>query len=264
MTDDRRNYVMVGSFVLAMVIALVVWLAVLTGRTGATDHYYIHYGNVMGLAAGSEVLFEGYPVGLIESIAPAAPGGEQRFRVEVGVRRGWRIPSDSEARISAGGLLSAVGIDIRAGSSASAIQPGGEIPGGEAPNLLAAVSKIADDIETLLQESIRPLVDSLAEGVPEIVNNLAAATGDLDTTRGQLDQLLTQANGLLARNQGSLDHSVDDLHHSLEAVARHIDAVSRNLDATARNLAEFSNQIRRDPSLLLRGRSTDPDAGTGE
>jgi phospholipid/cholesterol/gamma-HCH transport system substrate-binding protein len=262
--DDRRNYVMVGSFVLAMGVALVVWLAILTGRTGATDRYHIFYGNVMGLAPGSEVLFEGYPVGLIESIAPAAPGEKQRFRVDVSVRRGWPIPSDSEARISASGLLSAVGIDIQSGSSPALLQPGGEIPGGETPNLLEAVSNVAGDIEALLEESVLPLVNSLAEGVPEILNNLAAVTGGLDTTRGELDQLLIQANELLARNQGSLDHSIDDLHHSLEAVARHIDAMSRNLDATSRNLAEFSAQIRRDPSLLLRGRSVEPDAGTGE
>ncbi len=37
MREDTRNYVIVGTFVLAMLVALIVWIALLSGRTGATD-----------------------------------------------------------------------------------------------------------------------------------------------------------------------------------------------------------------------------------
>ncbi len=39
MRDERRNYLVVGAFVLAMFAALLVWIAVLSGRTGVTDSY---------------------------------------------------------------------------------------------------------------------------------------------------------------------------------------------------------------------------------
>ena len=256
MGNDQRNYLIVGAFVIAMVAALAIWISLLTGRTGATDRYHIHFANVMGLAEGSEVLFEGYPVGLIESISAAGDDEDRRFRVDVAVRRGWPIPADSVARITAGGLLSAVVIDIRAGNDPTVLPAGGEIAGQEASNLLAAMSAAAGDVDGLIRD-LQPLIDSLSEGVPVIVDNLANATGDLRGTRERLDEALDRVNALLQQNRDGLEQSVDDLRHTLAAVARHIDAVSRNLDETTRNLAEFSYQIRRDPSLLLRGRSTD-------
>ena len=39
MNNNKVNYVIVGGFVLAMLAGLIVSLALLTGRTGATDGY---------------------------------------------------------------------------------------------------------------------------------------------------------------------------------------------------------------------------------
>ena len=75
MREDSRNYMIVGSFVLAMLVALITWIALLSGRTGATDDYHIVYDNVMGLKTGVEILYEGYPVGLIEDISPVEQDG---------------------------------------------------------------------------------------------------------------------------------------------------------------------------------------------
>jgi hypothetical protein len=36
--------------------------------------------------------------------------------------------------------------------------------------------------------------------------------------------------------------------------------VSRNLEAATRNLSEFSLEVRRDPSLLIRGRELSDEA----
>ena len=64
--DGARNYVIVGAFVLLMLLALVLWIALLSGRTGATDRYTIAYTNVMGLAEGAPVSFQGYRIGKVE------------------------------------------------------------------------------------------------------------------------------------------------------------------------------------------------------
>ena len=55
MKNTRLNYVIVGSFVVGMVIALVVTVALLAGRTGATDTYYTTYDNVSGIKFGTQV-----------------------------------------------------------------------------------------------------------------------------------------------------------------------------------------------------------------
>ena len=43
MRDARRNYFVTGVFVLSMLMVLVLWLALLAGRTGASDRYEVHF-----------------------------------------------------------------------------------------------------------------------------------------------------------------------------------------------------------------------------
>ncbi len=307
MRDAQKNYLLVGVFVLAMLAALVAWLTVLAGHTGATDSYYIAYDNVMGLSEGAQILYEGYPVGLIEEIAPTASRGGG-FRLDVGVRKGWKIPEDSIAQITQSGLLSAVVIDIQAGRSNRVLKPGSRIPSREATNVFSTIASVATDLGELADNSLKPLLDNLTEGTsslttlskdaPIIIENLKAFTieiseashrlnllvanstghvdrtlvnlesasenvaklsGDFDRTRARLDSLVASVRSLVTDNKDDIHHAIGDLHHSLEVVARHVDEISHNLEATTRNMNEFSAQIRRNPALIIRGRSFDED-----
>jgi len=87
MNGVKVNYVTVGVFVLAMAAALIVSLAVLMGRTGATDDYYTVYRNVTGVKFGTQVLYEGYPVGQVEKVTPVPSEGGMAFRVDFGVAK---------------------------------------------------------------------------------------------------------------------------------------------------------------------------------
>ena len=49
---------------------------------------------------------------------------------------------------------------------------------------------------------------------------------------------------------------MSDLQHTLETVARHVDAISHNLEVTTHNMNEFSRQLRENPGVLVRGRSS--------
>jgi phospholipid/cholesterol/gamma-HCH transport system substrate-binding protein len=288
----------VGVFVMVMLAGLLVWIAVLSGRTGATDPYYIVYDNVMGLAPGTRVFFEGYPVGLVEEISAVQEDGQQWFRVDVAVRRGWRIPRDSVAGITASGLLSAIVIDIRAGAASALLEPGNAIQGAEAPNVFAIVSSAASDFAELA-ETLRPLLETLSKDTPRIVANLEVASveinralvrvnellstvnseridrilvdaestsanfrsvsSEMGETKRSFDELLGQINALVQDNEANLEHALGDLHDLLESVLQHIGAISRNVEETSRNMNEFSRQIRRNPGVLIRGRSSEDE-----
>ncbi len=300
MRDDRRSYILVGAFVVAMVAALVVWLATLSGRGFAAHEYSVVYVNVLGLAEGTQVLYVGFPVGQITGIEPIERDGKRAFRIELGIRRDWKLPDDSVAAVAAPGLLSAVVIDIQGGSSATALEPGAELRGIEAASVFTVVSDVATELTELSEKSVKPLLEALGKGTPEIVANVedftralnvtlervdallspgnvqkidrilanletttsdfAGVASELNRTRAEIDQLLRTVNRLLDRNQGEIGHAISDLHDSLEAVARHIDTISSNLEQSTRNLAEFSRQIRENPGVLVRGRETAPEA----
>jgi phospholipid/cholesterol/gamma-HCH transport system substrate-binding protein len=299
MREAQRNYVVVGIFVVAMVVGLVVWIAALSGRTGATDPYSIRYANVMGLAEGTQVFYEGYPVGVIDRIRRVNGAAEPHFRVDVSVERGWRIPDDSVAAITASGLLSAVVIDIHEGASPTALEPGAEIPSLESANVFAAITSVAAQLGDLSENGLRPLLDSLGEGAPAILEKLdsftttlnetvakindvlrpantarierilrnleftsekvATITNGLTETRSELHEVVDTMNRLLDEHEDDLGHAIVDLHDSLEAVAVRIDAISHNLEVTTRNMNEFSGQIRANPGLILRGRDVPED-----
>ena len=288
MMDSRRNYILVGGFVLASLVCLIAWLAVLAGGTGATDDYWIRYNNVMGLTPGTQILSDGYPVGLIEGISPLPLSERGGFRLDVSVNDSWKIPVDSRAAVTSGGLLSAVVVDIVRGQSTKMLAPGSQIPSDESPGLMAALSSVAGDVGPLLASlekavpdiigDIRGLTDRLntaadrlilmlseenAERVAGILDelqstatNAAQLSGDLGQTREQLDAVIGSANAMISENSPDVRSAVSDLQTSLAILSDHMSGITRNLEATMRNMNEFSAQLREEPrSLILPTRS---------
>ena len=60
---------------------------------------------------------------------------------------------------------------------------------------------------------------------------------------------------MVGSNQADLRQAVVDLRATTGALARSADHFSDNLVTASQNLVEFSDDIRRDPSVLVRGRS---------
>ncbi|UCE64254.1 MAG: MCE family protein, partial [Nitrospirota bacterium] len=143
MRDPRKNYLVVGTFLLILLATLVVWLAVLSGRTEATHPYFMEFNNVMGLKEGGQILFEGYPAGQIEEILLSRAPDTRTYRLNVSIRKGWDIPDDSTAVITQAGFLSAVVIDIHAGRSTHMLEPGDQIASLGATSILSTISSVA-------------------------------------------------------------------------------------------------------------------------
>ena len=70
MRRDIVNYTLVGAVVLAAIVVLLVGLALITGRSGATTGYVVRYRNVTGLRYGAPVFYQGYRVGEVGGITP--------------------------------------------------------------------------------------------------------------------------------------------------------------------------------------------------
>ena len=288
MKNDQRNYIVVGIFVIAMLAGLILWIAKLSGTSGATDIYRTRYDSVLGLSAGgTQVYLNGFPIGKIESIERAEAGAEKMFVLEVSVKKGWQIPDDSRAEITAAGLLSTNVLNINRGQSKTLLAPGDEIQSLEASNLMANLADTASGFNQFLETTLQPQIETIVgdlRGTMDHVNLLLSTentgrvstilknledvseevqglTGGLGSTREKLDgvigkvaKLIEQVDQLIESNEDDLGASVTDLHESLEALARHTEAIATNLEATTRNMNEFSQQIREDPSVILRRR----------
>ncbi len=290
MRDYRINYAAVGGFVLAMLIALVVSIALITGRTGSTDSYFATYDNVSGVKYGTKVMYEGFGIGQVGDIKPvrAAEGGKTRFRVRLDVQRGWPVPEDSVARIAASGLLAAVAVDIRGGTSAALLRPDAEIKAQSGGNLFAAMSDIASEVTNLSQTALRPLVETLNRTVsafgpvleqkaPQLLDNLVSLSADLAQKGPRISSNVEQMTSGMSRvmspdNTRKIEDSIDNVNRATASVAEltaslqsskaKVDQVLSVLDKTVAGNADNVNQSLKDLRYTLQAVSRTIDSVT--
>lgn len=223
MTQYRINQFVVGAFVIAGLVTLFIGLALLTGRTGPTDHYYTLLNNVAGVKFGTQVVYEGYPVGQVDSVEPFESDGKLLFRLTLAVKKGWRIPTDSTAVISSPSVLSAKTILIRGGSSTRYFAPGDNLPAIGTGSMFGALEDMAQTFADLSEKGLFPLITNLNEQVstagelirgdlqtlvrnlqttsttleaqtPVILNNVQSFTRDLAKAGKQVDKALSPDN----------------------------------------------------------------------
>jgi len=206
----KQTDFLAGLFVLTGFALIVAIFLVVRGQIGAPDRYHTYFKNVAGLRAGAAVVYEGYIIGSVADVDPMADESGMRFRVNLDIEKDWIIPSDSVAEISSVSLLSANAIQISAGT-ATPLDPGSEIPSMTAVNVMAEISKTADELTAIAQTHLAPL---------------------LTTLRDVLDR---EGRGALA--------SVSVLSGAL---AHHTPAIMSNIEATTANVAEITSSDNAD------------------
>jgi len=203
--------------VLTMLSALLVWLAVLSGTTQATTAYYMEFENIIGLSPGSQILYEGYPVGEIEDIVFTRRPDASVYRLNVNIHKNWDIPEDSLAVMTQASLLSAVVVDIQAGSSNQMLVPDARIPSLNSSNIMTAMSSVAAKLGNLADTSLQPLLENLSGGTdsfqtlskdaPIILDNVKTFTTQLTTASTRLNHILDQSGGHIESILGKADQT---------------------------------------------------------
>jgi len=280
MQDSRINYVVVGAFVTAMIVALIVVISLLAGSSGSTDKYFTVYDNVGGLKFGTAVYYEGFQIGQIEQIEPVDKGNNQlQFRVDLEVQEGWKIPEDSVARALTSGLLSGIAIDIRAGKSTTLLKPGAEIRGTAPSNMFEALQDISSQFGDLSANSIKPLLDNLNKYVvvlgDSIVGHLPKAMADLEQiaasiqrtaaviekdvlkpeNRENIDQLLTnlaQVSQGLEETRKVLTESITKVNVVIDQNAGNVNDAARDLRYTLDTIARYVDDISHNTDATAR------------
>ena len=242
MQDSRINYVIVGAFVSAMLVAFIIMISVLAGRTGAADSYYTIYSNVTGIKYGTMVLYEGYQIGQVSSVEPVPSEKQVLFQVNMDVEEGWRIPEGSLARATVSGLLSAMTIDIRGGKGEKMISPGGQIDGLSASNFIATLSEISAEFGDLSASALKPMLSNLNSLIVNFNN----------ATRDRLPVILKDVQtilGVMARDapeiSASLKRSVAMIETDLlrPENLEHLAATLANLDKATADVAALTEQL---------------------
>ncbi len=205
MKQNNINYFAVGLLVIASLTLLIATLVNLSGLSKKVDIYYVEYQNITSLNKGSIVSYGGYSIGYVENITPQRSTGQTFFRVQIAIQKNWAIPADSEAHITALGLLADNQIDIVEGQERITLTPGDTIKTGHSAGIMMAMENVSKEFSDLTQNSLKPLVvnvqsnlDSVAnqigQAIPLITNNIAAVLDNLNDTADKLSDILGEKN----------------------------------------------------------------------
>ena len=247
--ETRAHYVAVGAFVLAVIFlafVAVLWLGRAEFGQQAKRYYIFFGGSVAGLNKGSQVQYNGIPVGRVVDIR-VDPANLEQIQVMVEVDTSIvDIKSDARAFLDANILNGIATIQIRGGTreaSDLAPAPGHKYPVIKAgrseleevkaslPELVADLKAAAHGINALLDEQNRQAVsDTLrnvqtitsalvepSKEVNEVVDNANKAVVELRKFFQNLDQSYTEKGGLkdqLSQTLGDADRLAKNLNEA--------------------------------------------------
>jgi phospholipid/cholesterol/gamma-HCH transport system substrate-binding protein len=271
MYKQRVNYVIIGMFVSTMIVAGVASVALLDGRTGPMERYFVVLDNVADVKFGTQVRYEGYPIGQVEGITPIIDGPGMKFRIDVSIRQGWQIPTDSIARATSSNFLAAKTLDIESGQSPATVKVGQQIAAEPATDVFATITQTASEFTKLSRERITPLLatlQSLGETIqgdaPRITRELVAFTEELNETLKPIQQILSDKNLRAVNNiVGNVEETAETMNglgRDLSGTMAKIDNLTLSLDRLIESNMDDVDQALKDVRYTLSAISSTVDS----
>ncbi|KQX25685.1 MULTISPECIES: MlaD family protein [unclassified Sphingomonas] len=217
--ETRSNHVLVGGVVLAMLVALLVFIVWLAGfNTASNQRYDIFFKtSVDGLAKGSSVNFSGVPVGKVEEIK-LLPDSPEFVRVRIAIDQDSPILQGTTATIAGVGFtgVSQINLDGAVTGAPPIVEPGpygvpviptkpgalGELL-NSAPELLNRISTLTARLTELLDDKNQKSISGILANVERLSGDLANRGPEIAAAIVQLKATMEQA-GLAAERVGAL------------------------------------------------------------
>ncbi|GAB2176484.1 MlaD family protein [Dongia sp. agr-C8] len=249
--ETRARHLAVGAFVMVLVICgglFAVWVAKFSGQVTFVPYYTRFSGSVSQMRVDTTVLFGGIPVGRVTDVRIDSENSELA-RVDFVVRDHTPIRTDSQATIEIQSIAGGVGLQISRGSSnADLLAPGKEVKGGvsplerlvsQAPNLLAKLTTIAENLNKMLSDENRV-------ALTQTLGNLRDLSVNLNSHQDQINTLLDTGNTAVANfaEAGvSLRQLADQLNKSAGAVTGDAKQAIQSFDQMSKAFKQTADQL---------------------
>jgi len=252
--ETRAHYVAVGAFVLAVIFlgfVAVLWLGRAEFTQQAKRYYIFFRGSVAGLNKGSQVQYNGIPVGRVVDIR-VDPDNLEQIQVTVEVDTSIvDIKSDARAFLETNILNGIATIQIRGGTrEASELvpRPGRRyavITAGRSeleevkaglPELVADLKAAAHSLNALLDENNR-------QAVSDTLHNIRSITGALVEPSKQLSEFVDDANKAVAELR-SFFRDLDQSYTEKGGLKDQLSQTLGDADRLAKNLTDASRQVQ--------------------
>lgn len=289
--DTKVNYAIVGLFVVALtalIIIATVWIS--GGHHTKTYNYFLTFANeaVDGLTEKSPVKFNGVDVGYVDNIT-INPHNPQEIRLVLKIETTTPVNQSTVATIKSQGITGFTYVALHASEKeAPPLRKSNKLPypvirysasifmqlDKIAQNLSQNFSKASDSLSEFFgeenQKSISKLLSNLAKLSDSLEKNSAKVSDDFSETIANLNITLKEAQSASKKLSNLSVVANKTLSSSNEAVRDVTEQTLPNaygaltkLNHVLENLESLSDELNRNPSILVRGRVAQP-AGPGE
>ncbi len=230
----------IGVFSLVVIVALYFVIQFLKGNDffRGTSTYYAIYPNVAGLAPTSPVSVLGLTAGTIDKID--FDQEKQHMVVTMKLKKGFRLPLGTEARIYSADILGGKAVQLILGDSTGWHQPGDTLDVSIERDLISMLTteivSLKDDISTLianLNQTVLQLNDILDS---ENSGHKRESLNRLNATLGHVNSLAETLN----RNSGQIDR----IFMGVDTLATGLNKAMADLSSTLDNFDDISAGLK--------------------
>ena len=267
--ETRANYVLIGSFTLAVIAAafgFVLWFQSLHTTKLRSPMNVIFEGPAAGLRNGASVNFNGIRVGEVISVKLDNP---RRVVARAMVENNAPIRRDTLVGLEFQGLTGVAAISLKGGDENAPPVPLGE---DGVPVLTADPSALQDVTEAIrgTVQNINRVVAANQQAVKNSLHNLETFTGALSRNAARIDDVMAKVDGVMGKadslmvglnrlaggkDGGELFLTVQSIRELAEDFDKRSGALMTDGRRTLGDISRAVNNLDRNPTRLLFGAS---------
>ena len=268
--ETRANYVLIGSFTLAVIAAafgFVLWFQSLHTTKARAPLRVIFEGPAVGLRDGAAVNFNGIRVGEVVSVKLDNP---RRVVALAMVENSAPIRKDTRVGLEFQGLTGIAAISLKGGAENAPSAPLGE---DGIPVLTADPNQLQDVTEAIrgTLQNINKLVADNQEAVKNSLQNLQTFTASLARNSERLDTVMTRVDGVMGeadnlmlgldklaggKEGGELYQAVKSIRELAENFDKRSGALMTDGRRTLADISRAVNNFDRNPTRVIFGASS--------
>ncbi len=236
MTEPAKAGLLV--LISTVILLIVVFYMTNIGFGTRYETYKMYLSFAGGLESGSPVRFGGLKVGRVKDLRVFSKD-PSRIEIDLEVRHGTPVHTDSVASLAQLGLLGENYVEIQPGKTQTPLAPGSTIPSAETQDLAALMRRM-----NVLAEQAQPLIADLHKNLNQVsaqidvvLTNVRDLTGE--TNRANLEGILRNSNEMIAKTSPRLDA----IGANLQTASTKLDPLMTDLRATTAKLDKLIAEV---------------------
>lgn len=272
--ETRANYVLIGSFTLAVIaaaIGFVLWFQSLHTTKQRSPLRVVFEGPAAGLRNGGSVNFNGIRVGEVVSVKLDNP---RRVVALAMIENNAPIRKDTLVGLEFQGLTGVAAISLKGGDEAAAPPP---LDQDGIPTLTADPNKLQDVTEAIrgTLQNINKIVADNQESVKNSLKNLETFTNSLARNSEKIDGVMAKVDGVMlkadslmlglntlagGKDGGELFQAVKSIRELADDFDKRSGALMSDGRRTLGDISRAVNNFDRNPTRVLFGASNSAPA----